>query len=103
MPLLARLLSAPLVVDVRPGNLENLGSLLADQRISTTGRVAIVVGARRSAEVIDRLKPLLAGADWFVTPDGSIDTHVWACPQRHLHQDDHEVCGLNVILNMLRD
>jgi len=74
MPLLARLLAAPLVIDVRPGNLENLGSLLADQRISTTGRVAVVVGATRSAGIVERLTPLLTGADWYVTADCSVDT-----------------------------
>lgn len=59
---------------MRPGNLENLGNLLADQRISTTGRVAVVVGATRTAGIVERLTPLLAGADWYVTPDGSVDT-----------------------------
>ena len=44
MPLLARMLAAPLVVDVRPGAVADLGALLADQRIATEGRVAVAVG-----------------------------------------------------------
>src|SRR5258708_16906865 len=44
MPLLARMLAAPLVIDVRPGAIAGLGDLLAEHRIATQGRVAIVVG-----------------------------------------------------------
>ena len=39
MPLLARMLAAPLVIDVRPGAIADLGTLLADQRIATEGRI----------------------------------------------------------------
>jgi len=35
MPLLARILTAPLVVDVRRGAVADLGALLADRRIAT--------------------------------------------------------------------
>lgn len=44
MPLLARMLAAPLVIDVRRGAIAGLGALLADRRIATEGRVAICVG-----------------------------------------------------------
>ena len=44
MPLLARLLPAPVAVDVRHGALAGLGALLADRRIATEGRVAVAVG-----------------------------------------------------------
>ena len=44
MPLLARMLAAPLVIEVRPGAIAGLSALLADRRIATEGRVAIVVG-----------------------------------------------------------
>ncbi len=37
MPLLARLLPAPLAVDVRRGAIAELGALLADRRIATRG------------------------------------------------------------------
>ena len=41
---LSRILTAPLVVDVRRGAVAGLGALLADQRIATEGRVAVAVG-----------------------------------------------------------
>jgi len=44
MPLLARLLPAPVAVDVRHGALAGLGALLADRNIATRGRVAVAVG-----------------------------------------------------------
>ena len=44
MPLLTRMLPAPLSIDVRRGAIAHLGELLADRRIATEGRVAIVVG-----------------------------------------------------------
>src|SRR6202041_3677072 len=44
MPLLARMLPAPLLIDVRPGAVAGLGALLADRRIATSGRVAVAVG-----------------------------------------------------------
>jgi glycerol-1-phosphate dehydrogenase [NAD(P)+] len=44
MPLLARMLAAPLFIEVRAGAVADLGSLLADQRIAREGRMAIVVG-----------------------------------------------------------
>jgi glycerol-1-phosphate dehydrogenase [NAD(P)+] len=44
MPVLARMLAAPLVIDVRPGAIAGLTELLADRRIAIGGRVAICVG-----------------------------------------------------------
>ncbi len=37
MPLLARMLAAPLVIDVRSGAIGGLGTLLADRRIAVEG------------------------------------------------------------------
>ena len=44
MPLLARMLQSPLSIDVRRGAVASLGTVLADRRIATEGRVALVVG-----------------------------------------------------------
>jgi glycerol-1-phosphate dehydrogenase [NAD(P)+] len=44
MPLLARLLPAPVAVDVRHGAIAGLGALLEDRKIATRGRVAVAVG-----------------------------------------------------------
>ena len=45
MPLLARMLTAPLSIEVRRGAVADLGALLADSRVATSGRVAVAVGA----------------------------------------------------------
>jgi glycerol-1-phosphate dehydrogenase [NAD(P)+] len=73
MPLLARMVPTPLVVDVRRGVLDSLAPLLADQRISTGGRVAVVVGGTSGEALRERLAPGLPQADWFVAPACSID------------------------------
>ena len=44
MPLLARMLPAPLIVEVRAGAVAGLCTLLADRRIATEGRIAVAVG-----------------------------------------------------------
>ena len=73
MPLLARLITAPLVVDVRRGALQDLPGLLADQRISTSGRVAVAVGRGIGPSVQERLRPSLTLASWFTVADGTVD------------------------------
>jgi glycerol-1-phosphate dehydrogenase [NAD(P)+] len=63
----------PLVVDVRRGVLDTLPDLLSDQRISTGGRVAVVVGATSGIALRERLEPALPQADWFVATECSLD------------------------------
>ena len=69
MPLLARMIPAPLVVDVRRGALGELAAILADQRISSSGRVAIAVGRTYGPVIRETFRHGLTGADWF-TVDG---------------------------------
>ncbi|MFC9953767.1 dehydrogenase, partial [Streptomyces prasinus] len=38
MPVLTRLIPSPLVVDIRPGALDDLGGVLADERIAQSRR-----------------------------------------------------------------
>jgi glycerol-1-phosphate dehydrogenase [NAD(P)+] len=71
MPLLARMLAAPLVVDVRRGAVADLGVLLADQRIATSGRVAVAVGPGQGDAVVAELD--LTAAECFRVTDGSVD------------------------------
>ena len=71
MPLLARMLAAPLVVDVRPGAVATLGDLLADRRIATSGRVAVAVGPNQGASIAAELD--IPGAEIFQVGDGSHD------------------------------
>ena len=75
MPLLARMLAAPLVVDVRRGAISDLGTLLADQRIATEGRVAIAVGPGQGDSVVSDLGNLGA-AEIFRVTDGTVDSAV---------------------------
>ena len=74
MPLLSRILTAPLVVDVRPGAVADLGALLADTRIATEGRVAIAVGPGQGDSVLAGLAPeALGAAEVFRVEDGTVD------------------------------
>lgn len=56
MPLLARTVATPLVVDIRRGALDDLGAILADGRISASGSVAFVVGTGIGPKVIPALE-----------------------------------------------
>ena len=74
MPLLARMLAAPLVVDVRPGAVAGLGDLLTERRIATTGRVAVAVGPGQGESILADLR--LEHAEIFLTGDGTHDNAV---------------------------
>jgi glycerol-1-phosphate dehydrogenase [NAD(P)+] len=69
MPLLARMLAAPMIIDVRPGAICGLGALLADGRIATQGRVAVAVGPRQGDSIAAELK--IDEAEIFRVPDGN--------------------------------
>jgi glycerol-1-phosphate dehydrogenase [NAD(P)+] len=68
MPLLARMLPAPLLIDVRPGAVAGLGALLADRRIATSGRVAVAVGPGQGDSIAAELE--IDGAEVFRVPGG---------------------------------
>lgn len=76
MPVLTRLVPSPLVVDIRAGALDDLQSVLADQRISASGRIAVAVSAGSGAALRERLAPQMPGADWYAVPDGTLDSAV---------------------------
>ena len=88
MPLLARLIAAPLVVDVRRRALCELAKILADQRISPSGRVAIAVGATHGPVVRETFQPGLAGADWFTVDGSTINAAVRLVEQIRRQQYD---------------
>lgn len=73
MPLLARMIVAPLVVDVRRGALRDLAAVLADQRISSGGRVAVALGVSSAAAVRDALGDQLSRADFFSVCGGTVN------------------------------
>lgn len=74
MPLLARMVPAPLVVDVRRGAVAGLGGLLADRRIAPEGRVAVAVGPGQGDSIAADLK--IADAEVFRVADGTVDCAV---------------------------
>ena len=88
MPVLTRLVPSPLVVDIRAGALDDLQSVLADRRISASGRIAVAISSGSGAALRERLAPLLPGADWYSVPDGTLDSAVRLADQmRDGHYD----------------
>src|ERR1019366_8010357 len=74
MPVLARILTAPLIVDIRRGAVADLGVLLADRRIATEGRVAVAVGRGQGDGVVAELD--METAEVFRGEDGSVDAAI---------------------------
>lgn len=72
MPLLARMVATPLVIDVRRGAVKDLPEVLTDQRISTSGRVAVAFGGS-SGQVVRDLMPALHQADEFQVLDATVE------------------------------
>ena len=73
MPLLTRMLPAPLSIDVRRGAFAHLGELLADRRIATEGRVAIAVGPGQGDQIAEHVRPGLRECDVFRVEGASVD------------------------------
>ncbi|SFN81392.1 glycerol-1-phosphate dehydrogenase [NAD(P)+] [Actinomadura madurae] len=76
MPLLTRMLNAPLSIDVRRGAVASLGELLADRRIATEGRVAIAVGPGQGDQIAEQVRPSLAACEVFHVEGGTVDAAV---------------------------
>ncbi|MER7770657.1 iron-containing alcohol dehydrogenase family protein [Kitasatospora sp. NPDC096140] len=76
MPVLTRLVPSPLFVEIRSGALDALGGILADQRLSASGRIAVAISNGSGAAMRARLEPALPGADWYNVDDGSLDSAV---------------------------
>ncbi|GHA06434.1 iron-containing alcohol dehydrogenase family protein [Streptomyces echinoruber] len=76
MPVLTRLIPSPLVVDIRPGALDDLACLLADERISHSGRLAVAVSNGSGAKLRERVAPGMPGATWYEVGGGTLDDAV---------------------------
>ncbi|MFC5666490.1 iron-containing alcohol dehydrogenase family protein [Kitasatospora misakiensis] len=76
MPVLTRLVPSPVFVEIRPGALDALGGILADQRLSASGRIAVAISNGSGSVLRARLEPALPGADWYSVADGSLDSAV---------------------------
>ena len=74
MPLLARMLAAPLHVEISAGALDEVPRLVIDGRISSDGRFALVVGPGVGREVVGRIGAHLPCEDVFVVDNDRIDT-----------------------------
>lgn len=72
MPLLARTVHTPLAIEVRPGAVAQLGTILADRRISGGGEVAVVVGPGQGETIADLLRKQLDAADFFPVTGGTL-------------------------------
>ncbi|MQY33601.1 hypothetical protein SRB17_15620 [Streptomyces sp. RB17] len=73
MPLLTRLIPSPVVVDIRPGALDDLAGVLADERIAQSGRLAVAVSGGSGAKLRERIAPSLPGASWYEVGGGTLD------------------------------
>ncbi|EME97562.1 iron-containing alcohol dehydrogenase family protein [Streptomyces mobaraensis NBRC 13819 = DSM 40847] len=73
MPVLTRLIPSPVVVDIRAGALDDLASVLADQRISSSGKLAVAISGGSGAALRKRLAPALPGATWYEVGGGTLD------------------------------
>ncbi|NGO74861.1 iron-containing alcohol dehydrogenase family protein [Streptomyces sp. YC504] len=73
MPVLTRLMPSPVVVDIRAGALDDLPTILTDQRIAPTGKLAFAVSGGSGKALQERFAPLFPGAQWFSQADGTLD------------------------------
>jgi len=73
VPVLTRLIPSPIVVDIRPGALDDLATVLADQRISSSGKLAVAISGGSGARLRERILPALPDADWFEVGGGTLD------------------------------
>ncbi|MFI1963064.1 iron-containing alcohol dehydrogenase family protein [Streptomyces pathocidini] len=73
MPVLTRLIPSPVVVDIRAGALDDLAGVLADQRISASGKLAVAISGGSGAALRERLAPALPGASWYEVGGGTLD------------------------------
>src|ERR671930_1865008 len=76
MPLLARVLSVPLSIDVRRWSIAALGGLLHDRRIATEGRVAVAVGTGQGDQITEDVRPSLRDCEVFQVEGASVDAAV---------------------------
>lgn len=73
MPLLTRMVGVPLLVDIRAGAVSALAPLLADNRISSGGRVAVAVGPGQGESIATLLDDALPDASVLHVDGGTID------------------------------
>ncbi|MGI5118919.1 iron-containing alcohol dehydrogenase family protein [Marinactinospora thermotolerans] len=65
------MVASPLAIDVRRGAIADLGTVLADRRIATEGRIAVAVGPGQGAQIAADLD--LPNCEVFRVDGGSVD------------------------------
>jgi glycerol-1-phosphate dehydrogenase [NAD(P)+] len=73
VPLLARTVATPVAIEVRRGAISDLGTILADRRISAGGDVAVVVGPGQGERIGNLIKPCLGNATTYRVAGGTLD------------------------------
>jgi len=76
VPLLARMVPSPLSVDIRGGAVEGLAALLRDQRISSRGQVAVVVGPGQGEQIIAVVRPAFQNAAVYPVEGGTVEAAI---------------------------
>lgn len=76
MPLLARMVHAPLAIQIEPDALARIGQTMADLRISPSGRMAVAVGPGMGPRVADVLRQQLDHAEIIGLSGGTLDAAV---------------------------
>ncbi len=74
MPVLARSVATPLVVDIRAGALADLPRLLSDGRVATTGKVAVVVGTGVGESLLPAIEAILPRVLVYPVLSGSLES-----------------------------
>jgi glycerol-1-phosphate dehydrogenase [NAD(P)+] len=73
MSLLKRTIETPLYIDIRKGALDDLATVLADQRVSSTGHIAVVMTEGGKKKFEERLKKAAPNAEFYISPGNSLD------------------------------
>lgn len=72
MPILARMLPSPMLVDIRAGAVAALGDVLQDRFISPSGKVLVAVGPSQGERIWRTVQPSLPDAGIFAVEDASL-------------------------------
>ncbi|MEY3387713.1 MAG: hypothetical protein RI944_486 [Actinomycetota bacterium] len=73
MSLLKRMVETPLYIDIRKGALEDLTQVLADQRVSAKGHIALVMSEGGSKKFSEKLKKIAPNAKVYISPGNSLN------------------------------
>ncbi|HZM66517.1 MAG TPA: iron-containing alcohol dehydrogenase family protein [Nakamurella sp.] len=65
MPILSRLVPAPLIMDIRRGALSDLPATLSDGRLAVSGRLLVITSGGAGTEIARPLREFLPSADFF--------------------------------------